>query len=69
MKALEFLTKIFVFTFEIGYLFMMLIFMILGIISDNTPIWIQLLICFIGVPAWIFFIGNIGKIYDLIFKA
>ena len=68
MKTLDLITKTLVLIFEVGYLFTMLIIMILGMISENMPIWGQLLICFIGVPAWIFIIGNFGKIYNLIFK-
>ena len=68
MKTLDLITKTLVLIFEVGYLFTMLIIMIIGMISEDTTILIQLLICFIGVPAWIFLIGNFGKIYNLIFN-
>lgn len=46
---------------EIIFLFASFVMMVIGMISDSTAWYVQLIIAFIGAPAWIWMVSNIGE--------
>lgn len=64
LETIDKITKIIFNIIEIGYLFMMFVIMTMVIISDNVPIYVKLIICFIGVPGWFFIIKHFNKIHN-----
>lgn len=51
-----------------AYLFVTFVIMAIGMISPNTPWYVQLIICFLGAPTWIWMVCNVGRFADTFIK-
>ena len=60
--------KYLVYALQIISLFFTFVLMVLGMVSDSTTWYLQLIIAFIGAPSWIYLVSTIGKFNDTFIK-